>query len=216
MIHKDSVLKLPIENGYYALPPGKLATLTTYYERMGPFTDSLAKWPENVAYSRLGPCDTDLYRTLFRLVGENLLWGSRLEIAEAELIGVLSDPDIEAYVITLKGEHIGLLEIDFRETKNAEIVYIGVMPETTGHGIGRAMMDVVFTRSAARNVNRIWLHTCHFDTSHAAKFYEKSGFRAYQLAVEIMDDPRLTGALPIEAAPYIPLILSETIRKGHE
>jgi hypothetical protein len=50
------------------------------------------------------------------------------------------------------------------------------------------------------------LHTCHFDSRHARRFYEKFGFRAYQLAVELMDDPRLDGTLPGDTAPEIPLI----------
>ena len=208
MTNKELDLQLPSQDGYYALPPGKLATLTTYYERMGPFTDMQVQWPEKATYARLGPKDTEKYRSLFRAVGENLLWVSRLEIAEPELIAVLSDQDIEVYSTSYNGVPSGLLEIDFREESNAEIVYIGLGLSATGLGIGPAMMNLVMARSATRNINRVWLHTCHFDSDQAPRFYQKFGFRAYQLAVEIMDDPRIKGTLPRDAAPHIPLIIS--------
>ena len=207
MTNKELDLKLPVQDGYYALQPGKLATLTTYYERMGPFMDDPVQWPEGVTYARLGPQDTDQYRSLFRVVGENLLWVSRLEIAQHDLVLVLSNPDIEVYSIAHNGVAAGLLEIDFREESNAEIVYIGLDLTATGLGIGPAMMKLALARSAARKINRVWLHTCHFDSEQAPRFYQKFGFRAYQLAIEIMDDPRIKGTLPQTAAPHIPLIL---------
>ena len=209
MNNQELDLKLPDKNGYYALPPGKLATLTTYYERLGPFSDAMPEWPDTIYFTRLGSNDTDAYRQLFKLVGENLLWVSRLAIEEKDLIGVLSDPEIEAYAITLKGVPVGLLEIDFKQAGNGEIVYFGLKSDATGLKIGRAMMNLVFAQAERRKINRVWLHTCHFDSSHAPRFYEKFGFRAYQLAVEIMDDPRIKGTLPKEAAPHIPLILSK-------
>jgi ribosomal protein S18 acetylase RimI-like enzyme len=209
MKNMELELKLPIQNGYYAVPAGKLATLTTYYERMGPFTDTPENWPETTSYTRLGPKDTDQYRSLFRRVGEHLLWESRLDIQDDELVAVLSDPAIEAYAISRNGVPIGLLEIDFNKPDNAEIVYIGLVSDATGLGIGPAMMHLALSRSAARHINRIWLHTCHFDSKQAPRFYEKFGFRAYLLAIELMDDPRLKGSLPLEAAPHIPLILTK-------
>jgi hypothetical protein len=37
-------------------------------------------------------------------------------------------------------------------------------------------------------------------------FYLRSGFRAFRREVEISDDPRLTGAMPRNATPRIPII----------
>jgi len=204
--NKKLDLSLPAENGYYALPPGKLATLTTYYEKQGPFVASLEAWPENVTYQRLGPEDLLQYRALFRSVGEGLLWESRLRTRDEELRAILSDPAIEAYSILKDKEAVGLLEIDFSQRGNAEIVYIGLMAEATGSGIGVALMNLALSRATHRKIERVWLHTCHFDSAQACQFYEKSGFKAYQLAVEIMDDPRLKGTLPRDAAPHIPLV----------
>jgi hypothetical protein len=55
-------------------------------------------------------------------------------------------------------------------------------------------------------VRRVWLHTCTFDHPAAVRFYLRAGFRAWKFAIEVSDDPRLTGALPASAAPHVPLI----------
>ena len=57
-----------------------------------------------------------------------------------------------------------------------------------------------------RNVGRVWLHTCTFDHPGAVRFYRRHGFRAFKFAIEVSDDPRLTGHLPETAAPQVPLL----------
>jgi ribosomal protein S18 acetylase RimI-like enzyme len=197
---------LPSENGYYPLAPGKLAALTIYYERLAPFGEEMASWPIGISAFRLKRDDIAVYRTLFQTIGEKWLWVSRLEITDEELGSILDDPDTEAFAIQQNGAFIGLLELDFREKGNAEIVYVGLIEGATGSGNGRAMIEHGFARASERGVARVWLHTCHFDSTQAPRFYEKCGFNAYQLAVEIMDDPRLSGKLRADAAPHVPLV----------
>jgi ribosomal protein S18 acetylase RimI-like enzyme len=197
---------LPTENGYYPLAPGKLAALTIYYERLAPYGRHPSNWPEGVSICQLGPHDVTDYRQAFKAVGERWLWLSRLEYSDEQLRALLTDPDIEAFTIEQNGAAIGLLEIDFREEGQVEIVYIGLVEAATGSGIGRLLLDHAFLRATARHVERVWLHTCQFDSPQAAKFYESHGFKAYKLAVEIMDDPRHREKLPRAAAPHVPFI----------
>jgi ribosomal protein S18 acetylase RimI-like enzyme len=53
---------------------------------------------------------------------------------------------------------------------------------------------------------RVWLHTCTNDHPAAIAFYRRCGFTPYKFAIEVMEDPRLSGAYPETAAPHIPLI----------
>ena len=53
---------------------------------------------------------------------------------------------------------------------------------------------------------RIWVHTCTSDHPSALSFYQKYGFVAYKRAIEIADDPRLTGNVPREAASHVPIL----------
>ncbi len=207
---------LPTENGYYPLQPGKLAALTIYYERFGPFVADAPRWSDDISVERLGSDQMADYRTLFRRVGERWLWVSRLDMSDAELATLLANHDIEVLGLRRGDEWIGMLEIDFSTKNEAEIVYIGLIEGVTGAGIGRAMVNHVVMRASKRATQRIWLHTCHFDSAQASKFYEACGFSAYHLAVEIMDDPRLKGQLPSHAAPHVPLITPASVKRGYE
>ena len=58
----------------------------------------------------------------------------------------------------------------------------------------------------ALGVRRVWVHTCTLDHPRALSFYLQAGFVAYERAVEVADDPRLTGEAPRTAAPHVPVI----------
>jgi hypothetical protein len=68
------------------------------------------------------------------------------------------------------------------------------------------LMNEALVRAWARPISRFWVHTCSFDHPGALAFYQRSGFRPYQVMVEVHQDPRLTGHLPPEASPQVPLI----------
>jgi GNAT superfamily N-acetyltransferase len=150
--------------------------------------------------------DLPRYRTLFRRVGERWLWMSRLVMPEAELRAILDSPGVEAFALRSGGEDIGILELDFRQPEQCELAYFGVVPEAIGTGAGRFLMSEAVTRAWARPIRRFWVHTCTHDHPRALAFYQRSGFRAYKRAIEIADDPRLTGHLPRDAAPDVPVI----------
>jgi N-acetylglutamate synthase-like GNAT family acetyltransferase len=206
MTMEPAAQSLPSENGYYPLAPGKLAALTIYYQRLAPFIENTLIWPDTVAIRQLGQNDIAEYRQAFEAVGARWLWVSRLDYTDEQLSALLSDPDIEAFTIEQGGAIIGLLEVDFREKRQAEIVYIGLVETATGSGIGRVLLGHALLRAKARHVERVWLHTCQFDSPQAAKFYESQGFKAFKLAVEILDDPRHQGKLRREVAPHVPFI----------
>jgi ribosomal protein S18 acetylase RimI-like enzyme len=75
-----------------------------------------------------------------------------------------------------------------------------------GKGAGRALMSHGLTAAWRRKPERIWLHTCTADHPAALGFYQKFGFVPYKRAIEIADDPRLTGQLPRDCAPHVPII----------
>jgi hypothetical protein len=52
----------------------------------------------------------------------------------------------------------------------------------------------------------VWLHTCTLDDVAAIPFYRRNGFVPYKREFEIFDDPRITGLLPADCAPGVPLL----------
>jgi GNAT superfamily N-acetyltransferase len=148
------------------------------------------------------------YRVLYRRVGEPWLWFSRLTMTDEELAAIIHDPDVMIRpIIDRRGFEVGILELDFREASQCEIAFFGLIPELNGKGHGRWLMAMALQLGWARaGVERMWVHTCTLDGPGALGFYIKSGFTPYQRQLETFPDPRLSGHLPKEAAPQIPVI----------
>lgn len=195
-------------DGYTDIPAGKLATVVTYLEMTAP--PAIGKGGSgDLSLRRLGASDVDRYLGLFRTVGGPWLWFSRLTTPAGEVARILADPEVEAYAVVVAGEEAGLLELDFRGGDEAELVYCGLVESAVGRGAGQALMQLALARAWSRPIRRLTVHTCHLDHPRALPFYVRMGFRPFKRAVEVMDDPRLAGLLPPDAAPHVPLIAPE-------
>lgn len=158
----------------------------------------LVRWPQP---------DVAKYRLLFARVGAPWLWFSRSVMPGAAVEALIGDPAVEIFAVTdPRGIEVGLLELDFRELPNCEISYFGLVPELTGSGHGRWLMAETLARAWRMDVTRVWVHTCTLDHPSALNFYRAQGFIPYKREVETFPDPRLTGNLPRDAAPQVPLI----------
>ncbi|MGY4397799.1 GNAT superfamily N-acetyltransferase [Sphingomonas sp. UYAg733] len=156
-----------------------------------------------VAWDRPTP---DKYRALFRRIGAPWLWFSRLVMDDRALIRIIHDPDVAIFaVVDPAGVEVGMLELDFREPHTCELSYFGLIPELAGQGHGRWLMAQALNRAWIKGIDRVWIHTCTLDHPAALGFYRKSGFAAIKRTIETFLDPRLTGDLPRDAAPQIPL-----------
>jgi len=129
--------------GYSMLPRGQIATLVTYLEMSRPFDPrdrgASATSSAGPSYELRGPLAADLaaYRTIFRRVGEDWLWGSRLMMSDEQLRTIIASPQVEVYVPHQEGEPAGLLELDFRERGECELAFFGLVKEAIGCGLGR-------------------------------------------------------------------------------
>lgn len=198
---------VPVDlDGLTPVPAGKIAAIVTYLEmRQPPAPRPTPAIPE-LALRRVERPETGWYRDLFRRIGEEWLWFSRLRMPEAELAALLADPDVEVYALSRDGADIGLVELDFRRKGEAELAFFGLVPGETGGGIGRLMMNHAIAQAFSRPLARFFVHTCSLDHPAAVGFYMKSGFTPVARMIEIEDDPRLDGTLARTAAPQIPII----------
>jgi GNAT superfamily N-acetyltransferase len=185
---------------------GEIATIVTSLEmrarpplRPTPPSDlRLVRWPAPPLAK---------YRALFRRIGEPWLWFSRLVMADDDLARIISDEKVHLFAITDRaGIEVGMLELDFRAAGACELAYFGLVPELTGRGQGRWLMAQALTLAWGKDVRRVWVHTCTLDHPSALGFYRAQGFTPFARAVETFADPRLTGHLPRDAAPHIPLL----------
>jgi GNAT superfamily N-acetyltransferase len=198
-----------IPDGYTELAPGKIASVVTYLEMRTRPELPAPPPPPGLALRRAPAPGLAWYRGLYRLVGENWLWFSRLRLNDDALASILHNPLIEIYALSAQGADKGLLELDLRQfaaTGDIEIASFGLASDLIGQGAGRFLMTEALRAAWAHNPTRVWLHTCTIDSPQALSFYRKSGFTPYRRAIEVSDDPRLTGDIPATAAPHLPII----------
>jgi GNAT superfamily N-acetyltransferase len=200
--------QLNLPNGYYDLPKGKLANVVTCLEMLERPAGVDVTWPIGISLQKVDPANLISYRALFREVGEDLMWFSRLIMPDDQLNAVLSNPQIESFVLVKDSKPIGLLELNFLDMPNCELAFFGLAKAVIGTGLGSLLMADAKKRAWARPINRFWVHTCHYDHPRAVGFYKTSGFKPYALMVEIHDDPRLSGHLALDSSPHVALVQS--------
>lgn len=194
------------DDGYYELKKGKLASIVTYLAMLQRPAARPGPARPDLTLRRVVRPEPGWYRELYGRIGRDWLWFSRLAMPEAELAAIVHDPAVEVRALVQDGRDEGLLELDRRAPAEVELAFFGLTPALVGGGAGRWLMDRAIELAWKPGVRRFWVHTCNLDHPAALGFYVRSGFTAYAQAVEIADDPRLTGVLPRDAAPWVPLI----------
>lgn len=195
-----------LQLGYSAVPPGYVATVVTSLEMLArPPARSTHPFPAGLALEPLART-VAAYRALYRAVGTEWLWFSRLVMAEEKLQAILDNPQVEFLVLRKDGRDAGILELDFSQADECELAFFGVTPDMVGTGVGRTLMNEAISRAWARPIGRFWVHTCTLDHPAALDFYRRSGFVPYAFQVEVFPDPRLTGILPRDCSRHVPLL----------
>ena len=139
---------------------------------------------------RRDPCPPDLYRRLYKEVGEQWFWHDRLEWSDEELAAHLTRPNVRVWEITAAAgtRSAGYFELQRHDDGSVEIAYFGLMPEFIGHGLGGGMLECAVEEAWAMGAKRVWLHTCTLDSDRALPNYLARGFQPYKterLEVEI-------------------------------
>ena len=195
-----------VPDGYTDVSPGKTASVVTWLQmfQRPPLRPERSDQPW--ALARVDNPDPSWYRSLFRRVGEDWLWFSRLQMTDDELRKVLHHAGNETYAFKSRENEEGLVELNFRQEGACELSYFGLTPPLIGNGAGRWLMNRVLEVVWSRPVTRFWVNTCSLDHPGALDFYIRTGFVPFRRQIEIAADPRAIGLLPKTAAPQIPLL----------
>jgi GNAT superfamily N-acetyltransferase len=195
-----------MKDGYHPIPDDMLASVVTSL--------SMASYPilrpeiaiPTWSLEHLVKPQPSVYRAIYKNVGADWLWFSRLAMTDDELNEITHSRDVEIYHLQGYSGGEGLLELDFRETGSCELAFFGLSDSLIGGPAGRWLMNRAIERAWARPIERFWVHTCTFDHSAALDFYRRSGFEPFSRQVEIFRDPRLTGLVDADVAKHVPLI----------
>ena len=194
--------------GLIPVKPGEVATIVTALEMLDrPRPAPLPASP--LRLTRWEAPTVDRYRALFRRVGGPWLWFSRLVMADDALTAIIHDDAVRIWaVVDRAGIEVGMLELDFREAGACELSYVGLIPELAGQGHGRWLMAHALAMAWAKDVGRVWVHTCTLDHPGALAFYRRSGFVPYRRTIETFADPRVAGILPDDCGAHYPLLVN--------
>lgn len=203
----------PLSPGYHPLPENHIANVVTCLEMLSPPQTRPAAIKAGLALERMGAGDIVRFRRLFAAVGGDLMWFSRLLMPDDQLAAIIGDDRVESYAVLRDDSEAGLLELDFRQAGECELSFFGLVPEAIGKGTGRYLMNEALVRAWSQPISRLWVHTCSFDHPAALAFYQRSGFTPYAVMVEVHPDPRLTGHMPRDASPQVPVVEPASTRR---
>ncbi|MBO0343885.1 GNAT family N-acetyltransferase [Roseibium sp. CAU 1637] len=193
-------------NGYTDIPNEKVAYVVTYLEMLEP-PKVAAKPRGDITMERWDEVDIAAYRSLYREIGAEWLWFSRLQLSSEKLHTILDAPVTEIYSPVRDGRRLGILEINTAVDGEIEISFFGLVPDAIGDGLGRWLMMTGLEMAWSRpGIERVWLHTCTGDSPQAVHFYQACGFKPYKRAIEVVDDPRNDGLFSTETARHVPYL----------
>lgn len=155
--------------------------LRTYLELKSPDQLRGASFSNPAArVERRSPCPVELYRRLYKEVGEDWYWHSRLEWSDATLAEHLAKPTIGVWELLVGNGSAGYFELGTHDDGSVEIVYFGLTPAYIGQGLGGPLLTQATREAWAMGANRVWLHTCTLDSERALPNYKARGFREFK------------------------------------
>ncbi len=178
-------------------PPGKLECVITYLEMTEPPTSPTPPRPASkLALLHAESPTVAFYRFLYNNVGGRWLWYERRTMDDGALEAIIQNPEVEIYVLHVRGVPAGFGELDLRKKPDIKLAYFGLMPEFIGRGLGRYLLRWTVDQAWTRHPKRLWTHTCNFDHPRVLGLYQRMGFVPYRQKTTVIDDPRPTVTLP--------------------
>ena len=129
---------------------------------------------------RRSPCPVATYRRLYKDVGADWYWHSRLEWSDDTLAAHLARPEISMFELMVGGDSAGYFELHKHDDDSVEIEYFGLNPRFIGKGLGGPMLTRAVEEAWTLGASRVWLHTCTLDSERALPNYRKRGFRDFK------------------------------------
>ncbi len=173
-------------------PQGKLKMVITYLEMTkAPRFHHQSQRAENLSIICSRPPTVGFYRYLYTSVGGDWLWYERNQLSDVQLEKIIKHPKVRIYVLYVNGTPAGFSELDFRADHEVELAYFGLIPEYIGRGLGSYFLRWSVEKAWSTEPERLWVHSCNFDSPYAIATYQKAGFTAYDQEVVLIDDPRL-------------------------
>ena len=77
--------------------------------------------------------------------------------------------------------------------------YFGLMPEFMGRRLGPYLLRWAVDAAWSTQPDKVTVNTCTLDHPKALSLYQKVGFRPVRQEQKVVEDPRLSGLIPMPA-----------------
>ncbi|AEB11172.1 GNAT family N-acetyltransferase [Marinithermus hydrothermalis] len=158
---------------------GFSALHTTYFFVTGPRELGFAP-PEGVRLEHVRAVDPEVYRALYRQCEDG--WSLRLSWSDAELLAHFAREDVALWIAYRDQHPVGMVELEVAP-QEAEVAYIGVVPEARGSGIGRALLACAARHAFAQAGVTALRVRAHDHEKSAIELYERLGFTLEEAVV---------------------------------
>jgi ribosomal protein S18 acetylase RimI-like enzyme len=132
---------------------------------------------------RLPPADVAAWRALYARVGGPWHWHDRDAWPDPQLAAYLARADVQVWAVDVPAHadraavrDAGMLELRRHDDGSSEIVYLGLVVDVTGLGLGAWLLGEAVRRAFAAGATNVWLHTCTLDGPAALPNYRARGF----------------------------------------
>ena len=156
-----------------------IETTVTWLKYTGYEKENLSVIKNDINILKKKNITTALYKKIYRKIGLNYNWISRLKLSEEELKRIIHDNNVDIYFMIKENKVIGFLEMDYRSLKEVKIVHLGVVNSFIGKGYGKKLLKFAIKRSKEIDIRPLILQTNSLDHPRALIFYQKNGFQVY-------------------------------------
>jgi GNAT superfamily N-acetyltransferase len=143
-------------------------------------------------------CPASFWRYLYTEVGRPYHWIDRLPWTDEAIRSYLAEPEVSLWLMTVSGAPAGYFELRRDRAGGTEIVYLGLLPEFTGRGLGGFLLTMAVERAWSSGTERVWLHTNSLDHPAALPNYLNRGFRAFHSETYRPGQPTAGSYNPVE------------------
>jgi ribosomal protein S18 acetylase RimI-like enzyme len=171
---------------------------TTYLEMRDPAHLRRASEPAVPAQIiRAEIASPTLNRFLYAAVGGDWHWTDRLSWDYARWQQYLDRPQVQTWVLYVRGTIAGYIELETQDGGNVELAYFGLIREFIGQGLGGHLLSIGIEKAWAINgTQRVWVHTCTLDGTQALANYQARGMTVYKIESAEKDVAATPGPWP--------------------
>ena len=136
---------------------------------------------EDYSVELVNPKDFQLNKFFYKNIGKNCHWVDRLVWTELNWTKYVLDEKLSTYILKNKDQIAGYFELLFnKDTKEAEIVYFGILDEYFGKKLGGYLLSEAIKLSFNKGCSRVWVHTCSLDHKNALHNYQSRGMKIFK------------------------------------